>query len=80
MGQRKRPLMGLLLTMLLALVIAEKDQELEAMVQKARRRREDIRTYFLKIYEGSPELCAPVPEPSPSDKVSEDCLKGYSTG
>jgi hypothetical protein len=80
MRARAGPTIWLVAILLVSLATAQTEQELDAMVQKARMRREGIRTYFLKIYEGSPELCAPIPESTPSERVAEDCLKGYNTG
>ena len=71
---------ALLLMVSVGLAAAMGGEDLDRLVQRARKRREEVRTFFLKIYNGSPELCASIPEPTPTDNLAEDCLQGYNIG
>jgi hypothetical protein len=55
-------------------------QELDHLIERARHRRQQIETYFRRIYEGESQLCARIPKPTPTDELAEDCLQGYKMG
>jgi hypothetical protein len=54
--------------------------ELSGLIGRARLRRQEIETFFRRVFEGEAQLCARIPAPTPTDVLAEDCLQGYNLG
>lgn len=54
--------------------------EMDHLITRAKQRRQEIETFFRRVYEGDSQLCAHIPKPTPTDSLAEDCLQGYNMG
>ena len=54
--------------------------DLQNMMNKARRRRGLVQTYFVNIYKNTADNCVPFPPPTTAAKIGEECLTGYDEG